>query len=256
MHPEMFEGNRKSFGRNLTNYYDKMRREDLFACYVVIAPQGARNPEMYGRKSTIAQGLQVTAETDDGIVLNGMKMLGTGAAFSGRDLGRQSAARCRRIQKGQSVTCAVPTGTEGVSLWVRQSYEKSRARRSTGPFSSRFDEIRRGGDLRQRQGAVGARVPARRRRAVARDVFPHAVAHHGQSSGDRALPREAQTDPRLRLPRRRDEQRDPGAGGARDVVEACGRGSGPQGLDRRPDRRRRERRPLSAYQSPRGSTPR
>ena len=59
-----------------------MRREDLYSCYVVIAPQGARNPELYGRKETIAHGLQVTAEKDDGIVLNGMKLLGTGAAFA------------------------------------------------------------------------------------------------------------------------------------------------------------------------------
>jgi 4-hydroxyphenylacetate 3-monooxygenase len=49
MSPELFEGNRKGFGDNLTGYYDRMRREDLFACYVVIAPQGARNPELYGR---------------------------------------------------------------------------------------------------------------------------------------------------------------------------------------------------------------
>ena len=50
MSPELFEGNRKGFGDNLTGYYDRMRREDLFACYVVIAPQGARNPELYGRR--------------------------------------------------------------------------------------------------------------------------------------------------------------------------------------------------------------
>ena len=72
-----------------------MRRQDLSACYVVIAPQGARNPEMYGRKATIAHGLQVTAEKDDGIILNGMKLLGTGAPFSD-DLGRQPPAAAGR----------------------------------------------------------------------------------------------------------------------------------------------------------------
>ena len=115
MHPEMFEGTRKGFGKNLTGYYDKMRREDLHACYVVVAPQGARNPEMYGRKATIAQGLQVTAETDSGIVLNGMKMLGTGAAFSD-EIWVGNLLPMPPEQKGQAVTCAVPTGTEGVSL--------------------------------------------------------------------------------------------------------------------------------------------
>jgi 4-hydroxyphenylacetate 3-monooxygenase len=139
MHPELFEGNRKGFGKNLTSYYDKMRREDLFACYVVVAPQGARNPEMYGRKATIAQGLQVTAEDDDGIVLSGMKMLGTGAPFSD-EIWVGNLLPMPAEQKGQAVTCAVPTGTEGVSLWVRQSYEKSARGAFDSPFASRFDE--------------------------------------------------------------------------------------------------------------------
>jgi 4-hydroxyphenylacetate 3-monooxygenase len=38
------------------------------------------------------------------------------------------------------VTCAVPTGTAGVSLWVRQSYEKSARGAFDSPFASRFDE--------------------------------------------------------------------------------------------------------------------
>jgi 4-hydroxyphenylacetate 3-monooxygenase len=139
MSPELFEGNRKGFGDNLNRYYDKMRREDLFACYVVIAPQGARNPEMYGRKTTIAHGLQVTAENDDGIVLNGMKLLGTGAAFSD-EIWVGNMLPLPPDQKGQAVTCAVPTGTEGVTLWVRKSFEKYAVTEFDNPFSSRFDE--------------------------------------------------------------------------------------------------------------------
>src|SRR5207244_4420670 len=37
-------------------------------------------------------------------------------------------------------TCAVPTGTEGVSLWVRKPYEKYAVSQFDNPFSSRFDE--------------------------------------------------------------------------------------------------------------------
>jgi 4-hydroxyphenylacetate 3-monooxygenase len=116
-----------------------MRREDLFACYVVIAPQGARNPELYGRKATIAHGLQVTSEEDDGIVLNGMKLLGTGAVFSD-EIWVGNLLPLPADQKGQAVTCAVPTGTEGVTLWVRKPYEKYAVSGFDNPFSSRFDE--------------------------------------------------------------------------------------------------------------------
>jgi 4-hydroxyphenylacetate 3-monooxygenase len=139
MSPELFEGNRKGFGENLTRYYDRLRRQDLFACYVVIAPQGARNPEMYGRKTTTAHGLQVTEERDDGIVLNGMKLLGTGAAFSD-EIWIGNMLPLPADQKGQAVTCALPTATEGVTLWVRKPYEKYAVTEFDNPFSSRFDE--------------------------------------------------------------------------------------------------------------------
>jgi 4-hydroxyphenylacetate 3-monooxygenase len=139
MSPDLFEGNRKGFGENLSRFYDRMRREDLFACYVVIAPQGARNPEMYGRKATIAHGLQVTAEQDDGVILNGMKLLGTGAVFSD-EIWVGNLLPLPPEQKGQAVTCAVPTGTPGISLWVRKPYEKYAVSLFDNPFSSRFDE--------------------------------------------------------------------------------------------------------------------
>lgn len=139
MRPDLFEDNRKGFGENLVRYYDRLRREDLFACYVVIAPQGARNPELYGRKATIAPGLQVTAVKDNGIVLNGMKLLGTAAVFSD-EIWVGNLLPLPADQKGQAVTCAVPTGTDGVSLWVRKPYEKYAISKFDNWFSSRFDE--------------------------------------------------------------------------------------------------------------------
>ena len=139
MCPELFESNRDGFGKNLTDYYDRMRRQDLFACYVVVAPQGARNPEMYARKTSIAHGLQVTAEKDDGIILNGMKLLGTGAAFSD-EIWVGNLLPLSPDQKAQAVTCAVPTAANGVSLWVRKPFEKYAVTPFDSPFSSRFDE--------------------------------------------------------------------------------------------------------------------
>jgi 4-hydroxyphenylacetate 3-monooxygenase len=139
MRPELFEGNRTGFGRNLTAYYDKLRREDLFSAYVVVAPQGARSPELYGRKETIAPGLQVTAEKDDGIIVNGMKLLGTAAVFAD-EIWVGNLLPLAAEQKAQAVTCAVPTGTEGVKLWVRKSYEQYAVNEFDNPFCSRFDE--------------------------------------------------------------------------------------------------------------------
>jgi 4-hydroxyphenylacetate 3-monooxygenase len=137
--PELFEANRKGFGDNLLAYYDELRRRDLFACYVVLAPQGARNPELYHREAMRVPSLQVTATTDSAIILNGVKMLGTGAVFSD-EIWVGNLLPLAPDQKDQAVTCAVPTGSEGVSIWVRKPFEQYAVSEFDNPFTSRFDE--------------------------------------------------------------------------------------------------------------------
>jgi 4-hydroxyphenylacetate 3-monooxygenase len=139
MQPELFDGNRRGFGENLTRYYDHLRKNDLFASYVVIGPQGGRNPELYNRKNVQSPALQVTKETDDGVVLNGMKMLGTGAVFSDVTwVG--NLLPLSPDQKGQAVTCALPMNTPGLSIWARKPFERYALGPTDSPFSSRFDE--------------------------------------------------------------------------------------------------------------------
>jgi 4-hydroxyphenylacetate 3-monooxygenase len=139
MSPQLFEANRPGFGTNLTAYYDEMRRKDLFASYVVLAPQGARNPELYSRKATIAPGLQIVAEHDDGIVIKGVKLLGTGSVFAD-EVWVGNMLPLAPDQKAQAVTCAVPLAAEGVSMWVRKPFERYAVSTFDNFFTSRFDE--------------------------------------------------------------------------------------------------------------------
>jgi 4-hydroxyphenylacetate 3-monooxygenase len=139
MQPALFEGNRKGFGDNLLRYYQYLRTNDLFASYVVVAPQGSRNPDLYNREVKNAPALRVTQETDSGIVLNGMKMLGTAAVFSDITwVG--NLLPLAPDQKPQAVTCALPTNAPGLSIWPRKSYERHANGPIDSPFSSRFDE--------------------------------------------------------------------------------------------------------------------
>ena len=139
LEPGLFEANRKGFGTNLHRYYDTLRQRDLFACYVVVAPQGARNPELYHRAGSRGPGLQVTGASDAGIVINGMKMLGTAAVFSD-EIWIGNLLPLAPEQKDQAVTCTVPTGSEGVSIWVRKPFEQHAVSEFDNPFSSRLDE--------------------------------------------------------------------------------------------------------------------
>jgi 4-hydroxyphenylacetate 3-monooxygenase len=139
LQPWLFEANRYGFGENLARYYDCLRSNDLFASYVVIGPQGGRDPELYNRTGAQTPALQVTKETDDGVVLNGLKMLGTGAVFCDV-IWVGNLLPLAPDQKGQAVTCAVPANAPGVSVWPRRSYERYARGPIDNPFSSRFDE--------------------------------------------------------------------------------------------------------------------
>ena len=72
--PEVFG----PYADNLMRYYAHMRKADTFACYAVIPPQAARNPEFYVKQNLPTPTLRVLREEDDGLVISGMKMLATG----------------------------------------------------------------------------------------------------------------------------------------------------------------------------------
>ncbi|MGB0629421.1 MAG: 4-hydroxyphenylacetate 3-hydroxylase N-terminal domain-containing protein, partial [Alphaproteobacteria bacterium] len=137
--PDLFEDNLKGSAAHLQGYYDYMRKNDTFACYTVLPPQGARQPELYQREGLTVPTLRVTAEDKEGVTLNGMKMLGTSAVFSNETwvgnllpLGEEQAA--------ESVTCAVPLNWDGVTIWTRKPFERFAVSEFDAPFAWKFDE--------------------------------------------------------------------------------------------------------------------
>ena len=139
MMPEMFEAGHKGFGDNLVRYYEHMRDNDIFACYLVITPQGARDPEIYKRQATGNAALKVVGEDDKGVYLSGIKMLGTSAVFSD-EAWIGNILPLAPEQKSLSITCAVKMNAPGLQTWVRKSYEQNSVSRVDNYFSSQFDE--------------------------------------------------------------------------------------------------------------------
>jgi 4-hydroxyphenylacetate 3-monooxygenase len=139
MMPELFEEGRKGFGDNLVAYYDHLRRNDIFANYLVITAQSARDPEIYKRQATKNAALQVVGEDDKGIFLSGIKMLGTSAVFSD-EAWIGNILPLAPEQKALSITCAVKMNAPGLQTWVRKSYELNATNRVDSYFSSQFDE--------------------------------------------------------------------------------------------------------------------
>jgi len=135
MNPSVFG----KYEKNLTAYYDKMRREDLYGVYAVLPPQAARNPEFYQSKNLPVPSLRVVREDDDGLVVSGMKMLATGAVFA-NELWIGNLLPLAPTQLAESVTCAIPTGTPGVTLWSRKPFELHARCEFDNPLAWRFDE--------------------------------------------------------------------------------------------------------------------
>ncbi len=130
------------FGRyadNLLAYYSYLRRTDAYAVYAVIPPQAARNPEYYEKQNIPVPTLRVVREDDAGVVISGMKMLATGAVFA-NEVWIGNLIPLAPNQLAESITCAVPVNSKGLTLWSRKPFERHAAVEFENPLAHRFDE--------------------------------------------------------------------------------------------------------------------
>jgi 4-hydroxyphenylacetate 3-monooxygenase len=139
MKPAMFDDIRPGFGKNIVDYYNYMRANDIFATYTVLPPQGARKPELYEREGMKVPTLRVTDEDEAGVTLNGMKMLGTSAVFC-NETWVGNLLPLAPDQLKESITCAVPLNAPGVTMWSRKPFENYAVSEFDNPLAWRFDE--------------------------------------------------------------------------------------------------------------------
>ena len=137
MKPEVFnvEG---GFRDNVLSIYQHLRKNDIFATYAVVPPQGARSKEFYQAESR-QPALRVTAEDDRGVTLCGMKMLATGAAYAHEVL-IGNVMPIAADQKKEAITCMIPLNSQGLSLWARPPLHRTGRDEFDAPISHRFDE--------------------------------------------------------------------------------------------------------------------
>jgi 4-hydroxyphenylacetate 3-monooxygenase len=136
MQPQAFKTGSRPYDQHIVAYYERIKRDDLFVCYAIIPPQGARTT---GPSQTASNNLTVTAERDDGVILNGVKMLATGAVFAD-EVWIGNIFPLKPDQAKSSITCAVPINAPGLSLWSRTPYEREATSEFDRPLAYRFDE--------------------------------------------------------------------------------------------------------------------
>ncbi|HEX5476552.1 MAG TPA: 4-hydroxyphenylacetate 3-hydroxylase N-terminal domain-containing protein [Burkholderiales bacterium] len=128
-----------AYASHLTRYYEEMRHADSYAAYAVVPPQAARDPEFYVKRNLPIPTLRVVREDDDGLVISGMKMLATGAVFA-NEIWIGNLIPLAPGQLAESVTCAVPVGAPGLTLWSRKPFERHAPSEFENPLAWRFDE--------------------------------------------------------------------------------------------------------------------
>ena len=139
MNPALLDGLRPGCVDNLLRYYEYARKNDLYLSFAVTPPSGIRSREIFAGEARDDPTLQVVGEDDDGVVISGMKMLATGAVFADEVwIGNLTPIDDKRAS--ESITCALPINTSGVSFWAREPYERHARHEADYPLSFRFDE--------------------------------------------------------------------------------------------------------------------
>jgi 4-hydroxyphenylacetate 3-monooxygenase len=127
------------FGDNLINYYKHARKNDLYLCFAVVPPTGLRSTELFPGQEREDPSLQVVAEDAEGVTLSGMKMLATGAVYSD-EIWVGNLTPIDDKYNAESITCALPVSTPGVTLWSREPYARDVRFEEDYPLSWRFDD--------------------------------------------------------------------------------------------------------------------
>ncbi|MGB0575569.1 MAG: 4-hydroxyphenylacetate 3-hydroxylase family protein [Alphaproteobacteria bacterium] len=138
--PELFNEILDGAGDRLDAYYRKARWEDLFMSHAVTNPQGSRRAGAdIEAAGAISPTLRVVSEDDEGVTINGLKMIGTGSIYCHETW----VGNLQPVPPGneaETITCAVPLNLDGVSIWSRKSYEAMANSEFDMPLSTRYDE--------------------------------------------------------------------------------------------------------------------
>ena len=139
MNPEILDRDGDSFSGNITAYYEHLRNNDLYATYAVHPAPQSKNEALFGDTKGRQAVLQVVDEDQQGITLNGMKMLATAGVFCD-EVWIGNLTPISDEKKKEAITCAIPMNAPGLQLWVRKPMELHAVSEFDNPLATHFDE--------------------------------------------------------------------------------------------------------------------
>ena len=136
--PDTFARADARFGQNVQRFYRRVLQEDLYVSYVIVPPQVDRSKTAGSWDDRFLQ-VGVFEERDDGIVVRGAQMLGTGAAVSNW-LFVSCIHPLRPGDEDYANSFVIPIDAPGLRLYCRPPYALGKSSVFDYPLSTRFDE--------------------------------------------------------------------------------------------------------------------
>jgi 4-hydroxyphenylacetate 3-monooxygenase len=131
------DGNEK-FADNAVKIYEFLRDNDVYIAYTIVPPQIDRSkPAHQQNPPDLYAG--VVEERDDGVIIKGAQMLGTGAVFADY-IHLSSIHPLRPGDENHAISLIVPANAHGVKIHSRRSYSRAASSIFDYPLASRFDE--------------------------------------------------------------------------------------------------------------------
>jgi 4-hydroxyphenylacetate 3-monooxygenase len=128
----------QGFGKNIVDYWEYARDNDLYLSYAIAPPGRARGPQAPATDPGRTTALRVVSEDDKGITVWGTKILATAAVLA-HELIIGNLLPMAPGEESFAVSFAVPVNAPGVKLLSRPAYEHN-ADSIDYPMSSRYDE--------------------------------------------------------------------------------------------------------------------
>lgn len=133
-----FTREHRDFGANVSDFYRRLLDENLYVTYAIIPPQHSRATTASGWEGDFVQ-VGVVEERDDGVVVRGSQMLGTGSTVSDEIL-ISCIKPLTPDDKPFAETFVLPVATPGLKFYCRRPYAVGQPSDYDYPLSTRFDE--------------------------------------------------------------------------------------------------------------------
>ncbi|HEY1701276.1 MAG TPA: 4-hydroxyphenylacetate 3-hydroxylase N-terminal domain-containing protein [Trebonia sp.] len=128
----------QEYGQRITAFYEHVRDNDLYCAYAIVPPQIDRSKPAHQQEDPFLYA-GVKEEREDGIVVAGAQMLGTGAAIADY-LILSCIVPLKPGDENYAINVAVPLSAPGLKVYSRRGYAQAATSVFDYPLASQFDE--------------------------------------------------------------------------------------------------------------------